>query len=232
MEPTDLLLVLSNLSMLLAIHFSIKNSFYLEGWIFFQSMTVSIIYHALDIDNIKDNKRNIWNAFKFVDFYCAILVMITLSVYTAKVPEKYKGIPHIVLGTFSIFMMSLGDWDINDELIIAIVCFSMTLLIFLVRRKCPHFKKKNLAKASIFAIIGVGCFHITYYDDTLPYWIFHTLWHIFIMLSAFYFMRIHPINEIKDIGTKAIHRVTSFESFFKNRPPDINPDEADTKEFL
>jgi len=212
MDISDYLLIFSNLSMLLAIYYSIKNTYYLEAYIFFQSMVVSMTYHALD--NFKDDHRIIWDTFKFIDFYCAILVMITLSVYISRIQDKYKGIPHIMLGTFTIGMMANGNWDIKSELIIAGVCFGMTLGIFIFRKRCPKFKKKNFLKASIFALAGFGCFHITYLQDTLPYWIFHTLWHMFIMLSAFYFMRIHPINEIKDIGSRAIKRVSSLDSFF------------------
>lgn len=215
MEWTDFLLIFSNLSMLLAINFSLKEHLFLEAWILFQSMAVSMTYHSLDI--VKDRERKLYSAFQFVDFYCAILVMITLSVFTAKVPDKHKGIPHIMLGTFSLFMMSVGEWDFNIELVIAGVCFLMVFLIFLVRKKCPKFKKHNLIKGSIFAITGVGCFHISYYTDTLPYWITHTLWHIFIMTSAFYFLRIHVLNEMKEIGNNALRRVSSLENFIRSR---------------
>lgn len=172
-------------------------------------------YHALDV--FKDNQKRLYSTFQFVDFYCAIMVMITLSVFTAKVTDKYKGIPHIILGTFSLFMMSYGDWDFRVELIIAGVCFFMVFAIFLFRKKCPKFKKHNLIKGAIFAISGVSCFHISYYTDTFPYWITHTLWHIFIMISAFYFLRIHVINEMKEIGNNALRRVSSIESFIRSR---------------
>ena len=215
MEWTDLLLIFSNLFMLLAINFSIKEKLFLESWILFQSMSISMIYHSLDI--FKESHKNLYLAFQFIDFYCAILVMITLSVFTAKVPDKYKGIPHIILGTFSLTMMSIGEWNFNVELIIAAVCFFMVFSIFLFRKKCPKFKKHNLIKASIFAISGVGCFHRSYYTDDFPYWITHTLWHIFIMISAFYFLRIHVINEMKEIGNNTMRRVTSLENFIRSR---------------
>ena len=70
---------------------------------------------------------------------------------------------------------------------------------------------------TIFAISGIGCFHITYYTDTIPYWITHTLWHIFIMTSAFYFLRVHVVTEIKEIGNNALRRVSSIENFIRSR---------------
>jgi len=212
MEWSDFFLIFSNLSMLLAINYSCKHKLFLEAWIFFQSMAVSMTYHGLDTTYYIKNHNHLWLAFKFIDFYCAILVMITLSVYTAKVADKYKGIPHIILGTFSVFWLSYGEWDVYKEIIIASVCFTMVFGIFLFRRKCPHFKKKNLIKGAIFAISGFGCFHIKYYQEELPYWISHTLWHIFIMLSAFYLMRIHPVEEIMNMG-ETIHRVASMDNF-------------------
>lgn len=218
MEWSDFFLIFSNLSMLLAIKFSVKNRLFLEAWIFFQSMAVSMTYHGLDTTYYIKHHNHLWRAFKFIDFYCAILVMITLSVYTAKVPDKYKGIPHIILGTFSVFWLSYGTWDISRELIIAAVCFSMVFGIFLFRRKCPRFRKKNLIKGGIFAISGIGCFHIKYYNDDLPYWLSHTLWHIFIMLAAFYIMRIHPVEEIRKMGRDAMHRVVSMENFMNSSP--------------
>ena len=219
MQWGDFLLVVSNLSMLLAIKFSVKNKLFLEAWIFFQSMTISMTYHGLDTTHYIENHNQLWRAFKFIDFYAAILVMITLSVYTAKIKDKYKGIPHIILGTFSVFMLSYGTWDISKELIIASVCFSMVFGIFLFRKSCPRFRTKNLVKGAIFAISGFGCFHIKYYDDSIPYCATHTLWHIFIMLSAFYIMRIHPIEEIREMGRDAIHRVNSVENFIMSRSP-------------
>lgn len=216
MEWSDFLLIFSNLSMLLAINYSIKNKLYLEAWIFFQSMTISMTYHGLDAT--PDINRRLWNAFKFIDFYCAILVMITLSVYSARIEDKNKGVPHILLGTFSLFMLSYGNWDATKELIIASVCFGMVFIIFIFRKKCPKFKKKNLIKGSIFAISGLGCFHVKYYNEQLPYWISHTLWHIFIMLSAFYFLRIHPVDEMRDMGRNTIERVNSMERFFITSP--------------
>jgi hypothetical protein len=217
MEWTDFLLIFSNLFMLLAINFSIKEKLFLEGLILFQSMSVSMVYHALD--SYKYTNEKLYSAFNFIDFYCAILVMITLSVFTAKVPDNYKGIPHIILGTFSLFMMSYDVWDVRVELIIASVCFFMVFAIFLFRKSCPQFKKHNLIKGVLFALFGVGCFHISYYKDKVPvpYWITHTLWHIFIMISAFYFLRIHIINEIKEIKNNTLRRVSSIEQFIRSR---------------
>jgi hypothetical protein len=217
MEWTDFLLIFSNLFMLLAINFSIKEKLFLEGWILFQSMSVSMVYHALD--SYKYTNEKLYSAFNFIDFYCAILVMITLSVFTAKVADNYKGIPHIILGTFSLFMMSYDVWDVRVELIIASVCFFMVFVIFLFRKSCPQFKKHNLIKGVLFALIGIGCFHISYYKDKVPvpYWITHTLWHIFIMISAFYFLRIHIINEIKEIKNNTLRRVSSIEQFIRSR---------------
>jgi predicted membrane channel-forming protein YqfA (hemolysin III family) len=145
------------------------------------------------------------------------MVMITLSIFTVKVPEKYKGIPLNILGTFSLFMIFYDDFGIRVELIIASICFFMVFGIFIFRKKCPEFKKHNLIKGTIFAISGIGCFHITYYTDTIPYWITHTLWHIFIMISAFYFLRVHVVTEIKEIGNNALRHVSSIENFIRSR---------------
>lgn len=217
MEWSDFILIFSNLSMLLAINYSWKNKLFLEAWIFFQSMAVSMTYHGFDTSENIGKYKELWNAFKFIDFYCAILVMITLSVYTAKIADKYKGIPHIILGTFSLFMLSYGDWDASKELVIAGVCFGMVFGIFLIRKTCPRFKKKNLIKGAIFAISGFGCFHLKYYNENLPYWVSHTFWHIFIMLSAFYLMRIHPMEEMVEMGRGAMQRVASMENILLRR---------------
>jgi len=223
MDWTDFLLIFSNLSMLLAIRFSVKNKLFLEAWIFFQSMTISMTYHGLDQN--PNTPRELWLAFKFIDFYAAILVMITLSVYTAKVKNEHKGIPHIILGTFSVFWLSYGKWDINKEIIIGSVCFGMTVIILVARKKKPKFKKKNLIKGIIFTIMGFGSFHIKYFKNNLPYWLSHTCWHIFIMLAAFYLMKIHPINEIKDLGRDAISRVQSVENLFTGSPNRVRLEE-------
>lgn len=215
MEWTSLFLILSNLCMLLAIHFAYTHKLFLECWVLFQSMVVSMIYHTLD--NFKDDYPKLFHSFQFIDFYCAILVMITLSIFTVKVPEKYKGIPLNILGTFSLFMIFYDDFGIRVELIIAGICFFMVFGIFIFRKKCPEFKKHNLIKGTIFAISGIGCFHITYYTDTIPYWITHTLWHILIMISAFYFLRVHVVIEIKEIGNNALRRVSSIENFIRSR---------------
>lgn len=215
MEWTDLLLIFSNLFMLLAIYASIKEQYFIEGWVLFQSMVVSMTYHALS--SYKDSQPKLYSTFQFIDFYCAIMVMITLSIFTVKVPEKYKGIPLNILGTFSLFMIFYDDFGIRVELIIAGICFFMVFGIFIFRKKFPEFKKHNLIKGTIFAISGIGCFHITYYTDTIPYWITHTLWHIFIMISAFYFLRVHVVTEIREIGNNALRRVSSIQNFIRSR---------------
>ena len=144
---SDLLLIFSNLFMLLAIYASIKEQYFIEGWVLFQSMVVSMTYHALS--SYKDSQPKLYSTFQFIDFYCAILVMITLSIFTVKVPEKYKGIPLNILGTFSLFMIFYDDFGIRVELIIAGICFFMVFGIFIFRKKCPEFKKHNLIKGLV-----------------------------------------------------------------------------------
>ena len=169
MEWTSIFLVLSNLCMLLAIHFAFTHKLFLECWILFQSMIVSMIYHALD--NYKNDYPKLFQSFQFIDFYCAILVMITLSAFTVKIDDKYKGIPHTILGTFSLFMISFELDDMRVELIIAGACFFMVFGILLCRKRCPEFKKHNVIKGTIFAISGIGCFHITYYLFYLSFYV-------------------------------------------------------------
>ena len=221
MEWNNLFLIISNFFMILAIRYSLKHNFYLEAWIFFQSMTSSSFYHFSEIQdwNIYPSKHyDLYFALKVMDFYSAILVVVTLCIFTAKVTDDKKGLPHIFLGTCTIFTMSWGKWNLQKELFIISLCvLTMLIILFYKRKTLTRIKTKNLIKGVIFIVIGVVCFHINlfYTNAEEKYWLFHSIWHISIMIATFYIMRIHPIDEIKKIKIDAIKKVNSIENYLE-----------------
>tara|TARA_B100001964_G_C14255200_1_gene612021 strand:- start:2136 stop:2900 length:765 start_codon:yes stop_codon:yes gene_type:complete len=221
MEWNNLFLIISNFFMIIAIRYSLKHNFYLEAWIFFQSMISSSFYHFSEIQNwnIYPSKHyDLYFALKVMDFYSAILVVVTLCIFTAKVTDDKKGLPHIFLGTCTIFTMSWGKWNLEKELFIISLCvLTMLIILFYKRKTLTRIKTNNLIKGVICIVIGVVCFHINlfYTNGEDKYWLFHSIWHISIMIATFYIMRIHPIDEIKKIKIDAIKKVNSIENYLE-----------------
>jgi hypothetical protein len=221
MEWNNLFLIISNFFMILAIHYSLKHNFFLEAWIFFQSMISSSFYHFSEIQdwNIKESKYyDLFFALKVMDFYSAMLVIVTLCIFTAKVTDDKKALPHIFLGSCTIFTMSWGKWNIQKELFIISLCIlTMLIILFYKRKNLTNIKTKNLIKGIIFIIIGIVCFHINLFYTNVEnkYWLFHSIWHISIMIAIFYIMKIHPIDEINNIKNDAIKKVNSIENYLE-----------------
>ena len=87
--------------------------------------------------NIYPSKHyDLYFALKVMDFYSAILVVVTLCIFTAKVTDDKKGLPHIFLGTCTIFTMSWGKWNLEKELFIISLCV-LTMLIILFYKREP-----------------------------------------------------------------------------------------------
>jgi len=209
---TSFFLIISNVFVIFAVHFSYKKELYLESLILIQSAGISTYYHIIDT-NPKYYNTAIWKSLKFLDFYCALLVLIMLSIHSTKLSDKYKSIPLIIMSTFIIFLLNYTEWGLTQELMVAVICFLMIIVVFFFRKKLPRWSKKNLFVGFIFGSAGLYCFHYPSYNNGKHYWLYHSLWHILIMLSTYFIMKIHlptklpRIVSIRDNMNNRLHEV-------------------------
>ena len=182
------LLVLSNVFILASVRLSYLRKLYMETYILFQSGVVSGIYHLFISINYEKENPDAFYAMRILDFYSATLVLIMLSVYVMRLKYEYKPIPVLILSSITIFLLHYHKWGWISETIISSICLITIVISFIVRRQIPQWHPKNLLISLIFISAGLLCFHYT----SEKYWLYHSLWHIFIMTSTYFVLKYYP----------------------------------------
>ena len=77
------------------------------------------------------------------------------------------------------------------EIAISSVCLIMVVMSYVIRKRLPKCKKLDCFLSLCFISAGLFCFH--YGNDVGPYWIMHSLWHILIMSSTYFILKV-PVN--------------------------------------
>ena len=134
------------------------------------------------------------SALKRFDFYCAILVLICLSVY-AMALRRHRAVPVVALGSIMVFCLQLRPFDTTFQIIVSSVCVLMVILSYIIRKKMPRCRPKDFTLSAAFIAAALFCFH----SEVGPYWLMHSLWHIFIYISTFFVLNIPVIDELKRV---------------------------------
>ena len=160
-----------------------------------QSAVASIVYHLLTATGVPPSSPiTLMSALKRFDFYCAILVLICLSVY-AMALRRHRAVPVVALGSIMVFCLQLRPFDTPFQIIVSSVCVLMVILSYIIRKKMPRCRPKDFTLSAAFIAAALFCFH----SEVGPYWLMHSLWHIFIYISTFFVLNIPVIDELKRV---------------------------------
>ena len=196
MEGYDVLLVLSNLFMFFPIRWTYKKQYYTECLTFTLTTGTSMIYHS-GIGN-----ENIYNALQFLDFYCASMTLITVNIHLLHYKTALAKTIHFNIMSYLaigfIYYYQFNNFLIYQGILIGTAFFTI-ICRQVKRRKLPEWNARNLCL--VFPTLSGG---IIFFYWGNPYWLFHSLWHIFIMLSIYIALKIPLFQEpTRDIDTQS-----------------------------
>lgn len=192
---TDVFLVASNVVALGSVRWAYKKKHMLEAYVLLQSAIASIVYHLFTATGAPPSAPyTLMSALKRFDFYCAILVLICLSVY-AMALHKHRAVPVVALGSLMVFVLQLRPFDASFEIGVSSVCVLMVITSYIVRKKLPQCRPKEVILSLTFIAAALFCFH----SEVGPYWIMHSLWHIFIYISTFFVLNIPVMEELRRV---------------------------------
>lgn len=146
---------------------------------------------------------------KFIDYFMATFSLIVSLLYILPLRECIKRLILVVTIVWMILFLSVD----NDTLTLLPLLFLMTTLLlfwYYSRNACSD-KKRNVVWG-----LGVITFFvaITFYEfDKEPYWIKHSLWHIFGAISISLFLS----------KTAVRYENIDIDKFYSNLPKDLKP---------
>ena len=222
---SDIFLIISNIFILISVRWAYKKKFYTETYILFQSGLVSAIYHSYSLFS---TSQILFNSLKFMDFYCAVLVLVALSVYAMDLDNKsLKPTPILFFSSIIIFALNLIPFDYYFEIAISSLCLIMVIISYIVRKRLPRCKKLDCFLSLCFISAGLFCFH--YGNDVGPYWIMHSLWHVLIMSSTYFILKV-PVNSYLPKVSDVITNCRNITKYFNIQENDIEMSNKPTKQ--
>jgi hypothetical protein len=214
---TDVFLVASNVVALWSVRWAYKKTHMLEAYVLLQSALASIVYHLFTATGAPPTAPyTLMSALKRFDFYCAILVLICLSVY-AMALRRHRAVPVVALGSVMVFVLQLRPFDAPFEIGVSSVCVLMVGLSYIIRKRLPRCRPKEVLLSLTFIAAALFCFH----SEVGPYWVMHSLWHIFIYISTFFVLNIPVMEEIR--------RVLSWETIHEPNQAELDRIEAEAE---
>ena len=190
----DLFVVASNVVAFWSVRWAYKKSHILEAYVLLQSALASIVYHIVDITGLPRASVGWSRGLKHFDFYAAVLVLITLSAFTM-VLHKHRAVPVVALGSGMVMGLQVRSFDTEFKIGVSAVCVFMVVISYIVRKRMPKCRPREVALSLAFVAAALFCFH----SSIGPYWLMHSLWHIFIYMSTFFVLNIPVLAEIRRV---------------------------------
>jgi len=217
MWAVHLLLVISNFVALCSVRWSIQHHHFLEALVLLQSAVASAAYHAFTAVEPTRTALPWAAALKHFDFYSAVLVLICLSVYTMELGAQRAALVVVFLSSAAVFLLQLTPFNNDFEIGISSVCVAAVALSYVVRRRTPSCRPRELVLTLMFISAALFCFHSG--DSIGPYWLMHSAWHVLIYVSVYFVLNI-PV-------AAPLRRVLSRESLStRNTPPQLTAPRA------
>jgi len=199
-------LVFSNLFMLLPIIYCLRKSpktYCLELVNMTIVMINSMFYHFCDQNDCTRYCAYPWRMAYVIDFTFSYNLIPTILFYIIDMKLSWiKFAMHgLVLASNFIFVLSYKEKYGENEYF-AIVTFIVVLLVLyrfyylwkrgqLYHEFTEHFDWCDGILAGSFAVIGIG-FKMA---DSTNYWLYHSLWHTFIMISIYFTLEIYDMEK-------------------------------------
>ena len=190
----DIFVVSSNIVALWSVRWAFKKSHILEAYVILQSAIASIVYHIVDIVDIPSNFWFWYRGLRHFDFYAAVLVLITLASFTM-VLGKHRAVPVVALGSMMVMGLQVRTFDMPFQIGLSSVCVLMVIMSYMIRKKMPLCNLREMVLSLTFIAAALFCFH----SNIGPYWLMHSLWHIFIYSSTFFILKIPVIAELRRV---------------------------------
>ena len=203
-EWQNLVVILSNFFMFFPIKFTFRKKLYLETVVFLLSTISSIIYHSL-LSFHKNLTHKSVMTIKYIDFYIASITLSIVSIHLINYKKDFLVSIHLLLSScmisFLLYYYNNTDLQIYQLVLIG-TSFGSLILKYLISREMPKWNKKKVLMTLPIVSVAIACFYIQN-----PYWIFHSLWHCFIMISIYYALGIpipFQIRMHRDVSLQVI----------------------------
>jgi len=199
-----LILILSNFFMFFPVRFTFRKKMFLESVIFLMSAFSSIIYHSI-ISFSENLDEKFFLSIKFIDFYIASMTLSIVSIHLINYKKEIYHSVHFFISSIVVtFLLSYyGNTDLQTyQLVLIGVSIGSLFLKYIISREMPKWNFKKVLFTLPVTAVAVACFNIQ-----KPYWIFHSLWHVFIMISIYYALGIpipFQITMRRDISLQVI----------------------------
>lgn len=111
-------------------------------------------------------------------------------------PMHQRYLQYIFLALVLVFQEK-NPWDEKNSYVPILLCFSVMLLSFAIRREIPPYDYVQLRRGIFFLGCGVCCFIRGLDDDNDPFRFFHGCWHAFIGAAAYFNFKVLPSPRAK-----------------------------------
>ncbi|CAI0417201.1 unnamed protein product, partial [Linum tenue] len=200
----DLCLIFSNLAALLPGFWTLRQHAYSEAAIFLASGASSGIYHSCDV--------GLWcflkfNVLQFLDFWLSFMAIITTFLFIPTIADPVRGSIRVIAVIITATLTVIGPTrSVNVAATFALGALCL-LLGWLIQYFTDHHRgRRQLQEWPIqvmikivnrglrWEFVGLGFVMLVLAGgsmkmETAPsYWIWHSLWHLCIYVSAFFFL--------------------------------------------
>ncbi len=189
------LLVGSNIALLPAIAYTYRLGLTPELSVLAAVFVVSSVYHLCQTDTVCLLGVR-FTVFQHQDhfFVYGALVWIVLYLIGLRLPQRFAVFVWIQALLFPLILEFMSAWWFSG-LVVGIVVLSAVLLVAIVTKSVPKYNLFSLVAAVVLTAVGFAL-HVVGGDPSPPsetggsanrsYTIFHSLWHIFVMLAIYY----------------------------------------------
>lgn len=192
------LLVVSNIFVIPAILIAIRSKEWSVVFVLLNVFWISSIYHLCDSFEMCILS---FHTLFWLDHFFAFMAFVVLTIFGMNFcnPE-HKYIILLIMGQITFFTyIVFGITLYTMGALVVILCILFTLRW--IYGGVPHFKLADTFISSILLALGLVLF-IIFNDRKNSYWWIHSLWHCFILLSAYF------VLEIKKPPLPPCHHVT------------------------
>lgn len=202
---TDIPVILTNLTIFISVGYGIKTNKLLQSYLLTLAGIVSMIYHFLWTVNLNDNLRSIRYYYTFLDYHQECLVGIVIATTCLNLKDKrIETILTILLSCIYIGLNVLvsnfesldGDSSLVEFVsfgnkifvisIMIIICIITIVTSYIISNKLPKWNILYLILSMISVPLALLFFWLEPGDY---YWIYHSLWHILIMITPFFIFK-------------------------------------------
>ena len=179
--------IVSNLAMLVSISWAAKRFLVFEAMVLGNVFLWSTLYHICDGFDLCALKFGVLSMF---DHFFATYVFSVLSVYAMDIRDgRVRTLLNVVLGEL-ILVTLLSEGYQNTVLGILVAASALSVLCAWAIRGVPRYYDWMDFGASL-VLTGTGLVLFTFLSSTRStYWLYHSLWHVCVMIGAYFFLEI------------------------------------------